>query len=108
MTAAHTTFRELVAHLGRAQRAFDARRLDEAEQAIAQALEIDPHNVQAADLRQRIGKQREPAAPPRSRAGVAPAPTGPAAPRPARATPPERVSPAAWSAFEERVRARRA
>src|SRR3954468_5711142 len=111
MTAAHRTFRELVAHLGRAQRAFDDRRLDEAEQAIAQALEIDPDNVQAADLRQRIRKQRGPAAPPRSRAAAAaapPPPSAPAAPRPTGAAPPGRVSPAAWSAFEQRVRARRA
>src|SRR3954469_5647676 len=109
MTAAHRTFRELVAHLGRAQRAFDDRRLDEAEQAIAQALEIDPDNVQAADLRQRIRKQRGPAAPPRSRAAAAPPPpSAPVAPRPTGAAPPGRVFQDAWSAFEQRVGARRA
>ena len=66
MTPAHSTLRELVAHLARAQRAFDAGRLDEAERAIADALALDPHNVQAADLRQRIRKDRRPAAPDRA------------------------------------------
>ena len=120
MSSAHATLRELVTHLARAQRAFDAGSLDEAERAIADALALDPHNVQAADLRQRIRKDRPPA--PRVRAG-APLTAGRAgSPRPVLSRPPEpsrpivpsgrpptgRVSPAAWSTFEGRVRARRA
>src|SRR5918995_624980 len=108
MTSAHITLRELVTHLARAQRAFDAGHLEEAERAIADALALDPHNVQAADLRQRIRKDRHPAA-----QGRAAAPAGarrssaavPVAPGPSPAGP---VSPAAWSTFEGRVRGRRA
>jgi hypothetical protein len=106
MTSANTTLRELVAHLARAQRAFDAGRVEEAEGAIRDALAIDPHNVQAADLRQRLAK---------TRAAAASAQTGPAGAavatgrRPAPwAASPGRVPPDGWSTFEQRVRARRA
>jgi hypothetical protein len=106
MTSANTTLRELVAHLARAQRAFDAGRVEEAEGAIRDALAIDPHNVQAADLRQRLAK---------TRAAAASAQTGPAGaavatgrrPAPSAASP-GRVPPDGWSTFEQRVRARRA
>ena len=108
MTPAHSTLRELVAHLARAQRAFDAGRLDEAERAIADALALDPHNVQAADLRQRIRKDRRPAAPDRAGA-VAPVDAVGSRGSVARGpSPAGRVSPAAWSTFEGRVRGRRA
>ena len=108
MTPAHSTLRELVAHLARAQRAFDAGRLDEAERAIADALALDPHNVQAADLRQRIRKDRRPAAPDRAGA-VAPVGAVGSPGSVARGpSPAGRVSPAAWSTFEGRVRGRRA
>lgn len=108
MTSAHITLRELVKHLARAQRAFDAGLLEEAEGAIANALALDPHNVQAADLRQRIRKGRQPAAQGRAgaRAGAgrssSPVPVAPDQ------APTGRVSPAAWSTFEGRVRGRRA
>src|SRR4051795_4768673 len=104
MTSAHTSLRALVAHLARAQRAFDAGSLDEAEGAIADALAIDPHNVQAAEPRPRIAKARPPAdsPPPQpSRRPVAPAPGAARIPAP-------RLSAAAWSTFEQRVRERRA
>jgi hypothetical protein len=105
MTSAHSSLRELVAHLGRAQRAFDAGALDEAEGAIAAALAIDPHNVQAADLRQRIAKIRPPAA---SSAGRVPGRRRVAPVAGVETVPAGRVSAAAWSTFEQRVRARRA
>ena len=59
MTSAHATLRELVGHLARAERAFDTGDLTEAERAVADALAVDPQNVQASDLRQRIAKTRE-------------------------------------------------
>jgi hypothetical protein len=108
MTSAHITLRELVTHLARAQRAFDAGSLEEAEHAIADALALDPHNVQAADLRQRIRRDPKP-----ETQGRAAAPAGAGrlsapvrvAPGP---SPAGLVSPAAWSTFEGRVRGRRA
>jgi hypothetical protein len=108
MTSAHITLRELVTHLARAQRAFDAGRLEEAERAIADALALDPHNVQAADLRQRIRKDRQPEA--QGRAAAPAAATRSSAPVPVAPgpSPAGRVSPAAWSTFEGRVRGRRA
>jgi hypothetical protein len=111
--------RELVAHLARAQRAFDAGRLEEAERALDEAVAIDPKNVQAADLHQQITRLRErlssaaeardakPALPER------PLPRRPPAtrlPREDATAPPawQPKPPAAWSAFEQRVRDRRA
>ena len=109
MTSAHATLRELVGHLARAERAFDTGDLTEAERAVADALAIDPQNVQASDLRQRIAKTRERVRP--ARTTRPPWPRQPASTgRPPAAAPPEqgRVSTAAWSSFEQRVRDRRA
>jgi hypothetical protein len=108
MTSAHTTLRELVTHLARAQRAFDAGHLDEAERAIADALALDPHNVQAADLRQRIRKDRQPADQGRAARAAAVGPRSSPMPVAPGASAVGRVSPAAWSTFEGRVRGRRA
>jgi hypothetical protein len=129
MPSAHTTLRELVTHLGRAQRAFDAGRLDEAERALDEALTLDPRNVQAADLRLRIEREHERANARGEGAGARVArttvPPGvsldapPSArrvvervrPEPLRSradAPSGRVSPAAWSTFEQRIRERRA
>jgi hypothetical protein len=108
MTSAHTTLRELVTHLARAQRAFDAGHLDEAERAIADALALDPHNVQAADLRQRIRKDCRPADQGRAARAAAVRPRRSPIPVAPGASAAGRVSPTAWSTFEGRVRGRRA
>ena len=108
MTSAHTTLRELVTHLARAQRAFDAGHLDEAERAIADALALDPHNVQAADLRQRIRKDCQPADQGRAARAAAVRPRRSPIPVAPGASAAGRVSPTAWSTFEGRVRGRRA
>jgi len=108
MTSAHTTLRELVTHLARAQRAFDAGHLDEAERAIADALALDPDNVQAADLQQRIRKDCQPADKGRTARAAAVRPRSSPIPVAPGASAAGRVSPAAWSTFEGRVRGRRA
>ena len=121
MSSTPSVVRQLVAHLTRAQRAVDAGHLDEAEREVSEVLAIDPGNVHATDLRNRISSARG-AGSPRSTGG-----TGgrERAARAARRLPPEnpfsaeseapdprlatgQVAPAAWSAFEARVRARRA
>ena len=109
MTPAHTTLRELVAHLARAQRAFDAGRIEEADRALRGALAIDPHNVQAADLRQRLAKACQPVVPAASDTIEPPEPAERAGrSRPVTTPLTTRISPAAWSTFEQRVRERRA
>ena len=109
MTSAHTTLRELVGHLARAQRAFDAGRIEEADRALRDALAIDPHNVQAADLRQRLAKAPQPVILPAYDTFEPPEPAERAErPRPVNTPPTGSISPAAWSTFEQRVRERRA
>ena len=94
MDTARTSVRLLMAELARAQRAIAHRDTETAQQAIAAALELDPHNVQAlewqADLRE--GRVSAPLRP-----HLAPVAAGPARP----------VA-GSWSAFEQRVRQRRA
>jgi hypothetical protein len=119
MSSSPSVFRELVAHLTRAQRAVDAGHFDEAERAVSEVLAIDPGNVHATDLQHRIALARGSG---RSRNGRATKRSErPWAARPSPQEEPARegevsdarlaarqVAPAAWSTFEARVRARRA
>src|SRR5688572_17915661 len=77
MDTARTSVRLLMAELARAQRAIAHRDTETAQQAIAAALELDPHNVQAlewqADLRE--GRVSAPLRP-----HLAPVAAGPARP----------------------------
>ena len=118
MSSTPSVFRELVAHLTRAQRAVDAGHFDEAERAVSDVLAIDPGNVHATDLRHRIALARGSgghtgATGRRERARTARRPpqegplTGEGEPPGARRVAGQ-VAPAAWSTFEARVRARRA
>jgi hypothetical protein len=107
MSLAHTTLRELVASLARGQRAMGAGDFAAARQAVADALAIDPENVQARDLLHRLDLATDAShagPPPR----VQPAPSsGAAGGRGATTRPHGVVDAASWTAFEQRVRERR-
>jgi hypothetical protein len=99
MDAGRTTLRLLMAELGRAQRARARGDVDEARRALDAALAIDPGNVQAREWKAEL-EPRVPDAP-------RPAPRTPDAPPPL----PRhagRSNQEGWSAFEQRVRERRA
>lgn len=99
MDAGRTTLRLLMAELGRAQRARARGDLDETRRALEAALAIDPGNVQAREWKAEL-EPRVPAAPrPAPRAADGPPPLARGA---------GRSSQEGWSAFEQRVRERRA
>jgi hypothetical protein len=120
MSSTPSIVRELVDHLRRAQRALDAGQFEDAERAIAEVVAIDPGNVHASDLQNRVLTARGATAahrrPSRAKRASAEWPLGPGAKtdREASGAPPGthsaagEVAPAAWSEFERRVRARRA
>ncbi len=88
-----------MAELGRAQRARARGDLDETRRALDAALAIDPGNVQAREWKAEL-EPRVPAAPrPAPRAADAPPPLARSA---------GRSTQEGWSAFEQRVRERRA
>ena len=86
-----------MAELARARQAIERGSLDEAREAIESALSMDPQNVQALELRQQLDRGGAPS--------TASRPARPAAPP---ATPGDPRKAAGWSAFEHRVRERRA
>jgi hypothetical protein len=91
--ASKSALRVLMAELARAHQALERGALDVARESIEAALAIDPQNVRALQLREQI-----------AHAATAPAADVPRTPPPSAA----RERPAAWSAFEKRVRDRRA
>ena len=97
MESRRPAVRKLMAELARARHAAERGSLKEAREAIESALSMDPQNVQALELRQQLDRGSARDTPSRPARTAAPA---------AAAADPRQA--AGWSAFERRVRERRA